>query len=600
MKNQNTNCFANYILKPLIFTLAAFSFFQGFTCLKEPPLSPKKHFKNAIILIPDGCGIAHMTIARWYKGEPLIQDSMDVSLVQTHSLNTMITGSAAAATAFATGYETWEDRKKAQCLGMLADSQCIPRKKRLPPEKHFAPVASILEAARLSGKATGLISTSRISHATPAAYSAHWHKRWNDNCIIKQQVYQDIDVVFGGGFRNLFDKSETLPAGNEKGKRKDGENLYTVLGARGYTVITTKDELSVLPASSQKVWGIFGTSHMHPDNDRKHFSSHEPSLAKMTKKAIEILSQNPNGFFLMVEGSQIDWASHNNDAFGVVTEYLAFDNAVREALTFAQSDPVKSTLVLVAPDHDNGGMSLGNRGMNYYRFLPQDCISVLKKVSLTAESVDKIIRSKTNRFSPDPDTIIAYLDKYYGISDLSREELTEIIEEFADTFKVDEYGNVKHDSKGTPIVDTSRIYIAEIIGPMLGKRAGIGWTTFGHTGNDVPLFSYGMTTPPKTIRSSDIGDLCSAGFGINLDSVTDRLFVDVYELFPEATITLDTAMVNHGMGSVHIELNGIHATLPFHKNILIRDRDTLSIEGLTIYSQKVHKVYIPRQVVSLL
>ncbi|MBN2620798.1 alkaline phosphatase, partial [candidate division WOR-3 bacterium] len=440
------------------------------------------HYHNVIVLIPDGCGVAHMTIARWCKGMPLAQDSMDVSLVKTCSANSMITGSAAAATALATGYKTWEASEKARCLSMRPDSLLIPAGQALPEDQQWRPVATVLEGARLSGRAVGLVATCRASHATPAAYACHWHSRYDDNIIMEQMVYQDIDVLFAGGFRYLFDKTMTIPGSDLPGKREDHEDLYQVLKKRGYTIITSRDELHSLAHSTQKVWGLFAHNHLVHDIDRSTFAPDEPSLAEMTQKAIEILSSDPYGFFLMVEGSQVDWSSHDNDPVGTITDYLAFDRAVQVALDFARSHPEQHTLILVLPDHDNGGMSLGHRDKYSYMFHPNEMTGMISNARLTADGVARVIQDKIERSNPDQSALQDIIAEHYGIDSLNSEEMNLILTELADT----------HYS-----------YLPPVLGPILSARAGIGWTTFDHTGNDVPMFSYGCDDVPRLIDNTD-------------------------------------------------------------------------------------------------
>ena len=167
-------------------------------------------------------------------------------------------------------------------------------------------MASILEAAKLAGKAVGIVATSRVTHATPAAFAAHIEIRNLENEIMEHMVYDNVDVVFGGGARHLLPEGEvyTTSFGDEwSGKRKDGENLLEVLQERGYQFIDSEEQMSAV--TSGKVWGLFDDSHMQPDIDRQYFAEHEPSLAEMVAKAIEILSQDPDGFVLMVEGSRL-------------------------------------------------------------------------------------------------------------------------------------------------------------------------------------------------------------------------------------------------------------------------------------------------------
>ncbi len=308
--------------------------------------------KNVIVMIPDGCDQNIQTLARWYSEDELQLDSMVTGMVSTHMANSVITGSAAAATAFATGEKT-----SARFIGVgprTDDLLSIYDEEDMA--KPYAPMATVLEGAKLEGKATGLVATSRITHATPAAYAAHIHDRGMDNEIMEHMVYQDIDVVFGGAERHLVPE-------NDSGERLDGENLTEVLMDEGYQYVTTKDEMESL--SSGKAWGMFAWSHMNSELGRE--GTEEPSISEMTDKAIELLSQDKDGFFLMVEGSQIDWAGHGNDPVYMLTDFLAFDEAVELAVDFAEEDG--HTLVIVFPDHNTGGMTIGNEythdGDNY-------------------------------------------------------------------------------------------------------------------------------------------------------------------------------------------------------------------------------------------
>ena len=537
-----------------------------------------EQFQNVIVLIPDGCGIAHMTITRWFKGAPLVQDALDMGLVRTHSANSMITGSAAAATAFATGYKTWEDAQKAKCLSMRPDSLLLPDAQELPASERWRPVATVLEGARLAGKSVGLVATCRVSHATPAAYASHWHSRYDNNVLIEQMVYQDLNVVFGGGFRYLIEVDAEIPGSVSKGARRDGENLYEVLLSKGYSFVNTRDELLALDRNTPKAWGIFANGHMVHDIDRQYLAPDEPSIAEMTEKAIELLSKNPKGFFLMVEGSQVDWSSHDNDPVGVVTDYIAFDQALKVALDFAKSHPEQKTLVLVFPDHDNGGMSLGHRYHNSYSFKPKDMSNPLRNALLTAGGVEYLLWKSAQNRGPEPDTIKGIVERYYGIDDLTEDEVTEIIRELADTLDVN---------------------LREVIGPMLSVRAGIGWTTFDHTGNDVPMFSYGLSGGPRTIDNTEIAHLCARAMGFQLSDVTDRLFVDASVLFENATLAIDTVGVEMSKGHLTVQKNAKRAVFPFFKNIMITDQDTITLEGITVYSKYAHKVFLPRQAVVL-
>ena len=289
-----------------------------------------KKIKNIIVMVPDGCSASIQTMSRWVKGSPLNVDQLNVGSVRTYMATSVITGSAAAATAFATGHKT-----TVRFLGVGPSEQCDEFGENCatpflsnfaPTAAPFTPIASVLEGAKQQDHATGLVATSRITHATPAAYACHIQDRGMDNEIMEHMVYQSIDVVFGGGARHLIpsDSSYTTSFGDIwSGKRTDGENLMQVLENRGYEFVDSLTGMNAV--TSGPVWGLFDDSHMDPNLDRDELHPTQPSLAEMTDKAIELLSQDRDGFFLMVEGSQVDWAGHANDAAYMVGDFLAFD-----------------------------------------------------------------------------------------------------------------------------------------------------------------------------------------------------------------------------------------------------------------------------------
>jgi alkaline phosphatase len=249
--------------------------------------------KNVIILVPDGCSQSVQTLARWYKGEDLTVDDIQVGVVKHEMANSVITGSAAAATAFATGHKT---TVRFLSVGPREDDVLSTYEWPEDPETYsYKPIATVMEAANLDGMATGLISTSRFTHATPAAWACHSNDRGNEATDISEHmVYNDIDLIFGGGERNL------VPA-SEGGKRNDEENLLDVLEDRGYAIARTKTEMNAV--TSLPVFGMYAWSHMDAEIDRPTYNPEEPSLSEMTQKAIDLLSQDRDGFFLMVEGS---------------------------------------------------------------------------------------------------------------------------------------------------------------------------------------------------------------------------------------------------------------------------------------------------------
>ncbi|MDQ1279371.1 MAG: alkaline phosphatase [Thermoproteota archaeon] len=524
--------------------------------------------KNVIVMVPDGCGSAQITMARWYKNESLALDEMLCGMVRTYCANSIITDSAPAASAFATGYKTDDGY-----ISVLPDSTTIPGVQPVSPDLYFKPVATVLEGAKLEGKAVGLVATSIVQHATPAAYSAHLEDRRNYNVLAEQQVYLGMDVVFGGG-RNYL-----LPTA-EGGLRTDGENLVTVLQSKGYQVIGGRDELLNIDSDTvRKVWGLFAGDAMAHDFDRI-LSAHqnEPSLAEMTSKAIEILSENKNGFFLFVEGSQVDQSDHSNDPVGVISDFLAFDDAVQVALDFAKCKG--HTLVLAFPDHNTGGMTIGFKGtdVNYPMTPYSALIAPLASANLTGIGIGEVFP-----FNASAEIVREILKKDYGINVTDAEVAK--IQAAKPAFNITK-----------PWTNT----MDKVVGPMISTRSVIGWTTIGHNGEDLPFYAYGPTRPTGLIENTYIATICAKNLNFNLAKVENRLFVEAAQAFSAigATVTMD--MSDPANWVLVVMKNGQElARLPLSKNVITIGTNTYDMEGRTIYAPMTGKTYVPQQAVTL-
>jgi alkaline phosphatase len=273
--------------------------------------------RNIIFMIGDGMGLPTLYSAMTVSDRPLnIERCNIIGLQKTFSSDNYITDSAAAGTALSTGNKT-----KNGVIGM--DSQGNR-------------VKSILEIAEEHGLATGLVSTSSITHATPASFIAHESSRGSYEDIALDFLKTDIDVFIGGGFDHFA-------------KRKDKLNLIDSLKVRGYEVETSMD--MVLKSTSLKLAGLTAPVH-----NPYRLNGRGDMLPDASGKAIEILNKNPKGFFLMIEGSQIDWAGHANYADTLVDETLDFDKTVGKVLDFAQKDG--HTLVVITADHETGGVTI--------------------------------------------------------------------------------------------------------------------------------------------------------------------------------------------------------------------------------------------------
>ncbi len=284
----------------------------------KPIADPNAEIRNVIFLIGDGMGVSHVFAGMTANNDRLyIDQTTYVGLQKTKAKNKYRTDSAGAGSALATGKKT------------NYGSICV--------DENGEPNATILETAAGNGYATGLVAACKITHATPASFIAHVPKRNQYEDIATFFVTDSLDVFLGGGSDDFF-------------KRETGVNLRPALEAKGFQVITEMEDLAAIKTG--KVAGLFANGHLKKYPERGEF------LVESTRKAIELLNQDETGFFLMVEGSQIDWAGHDNNLAYTVEEMLDFDRAVGEALKFAAEDG--HTLVIITADHETGGLSVIN------------------------------------------------------------------------------------------------------------------------------------------------------------------------------------------------------------------------------------------------
>ena len=312
----------------LIALLSVFLIVAQVQCRSSEP--KQEEVKQIIFLIGDGMGLAQFHAAMQHSERPLqLERAQVVGLQKTYSATHKVTDSAASGTALATGTKTYNG-----AIGVGPDS--------------VARVVSVLEKAAEKGLSTGLIATYRITHATPAAFIGHVNDRNKEEQIAADFLETDI-TFFAGGGRNQFEV------------RKDGRNLSSELTDKGYQLVYTLDELRSV--NDGKVAGLLADSHLP-----KMREGRGDFLPVATGKALEVLSRNDKGFFIMIEGSMIDGGGHDNDIQMIVDETFDFDKAVGLAFDFADRNP--GTLVVVTADHETGGLTPaeGSRDSLAYRF----------------------------------------------------------------------------------------------------------------------------------------------------------------------------------------------------------------------------------------
>ena len=508
--------------------------------------------RNVIIMVMDGTSSTATTLARLYKGKPLALDEIVTGGVRTYSAESAITDSAPAATALATG-----NKSNSGYVGVLPSIVSSPGLQPIKEEDKLRPVANVLEGAKRTGRATGIVATAEIQHATPAGFSAHHVNRKHFDVIAEQQVYQNIDVVLGGG------KAALLPVTNN-GIRKDGEDLIKVIQDKGYEFVETKDAL--LNSKSNKIWGSFSHNALAFEMDREVTNPKQPTLSQMTEKAIQTLSKDKDGFFLFVEGSKPDGAAHVNDPIGIISDVLAFDNAVAEALKFAKKDG--NTMLIAVADHGNSGISIGNMNTTKgYNTTPVYAyIDPLKKAKMTLEGA-------INNLKPDLSNV-ENVAKLYGLDNLTYNEKE----------------RVKAAKKKTDV--------GPIFTTLLANRANIGFTTGGHTGEDVFLYSYGPQNPSGLIQNTDVAKTMAKAMGFNLEEVTKKLFVESESAFKQngAIVTIDKNDVANPV--LVVKRNNVTAQLFINKNIIrIKNKD---YELGSVVVESNGKFYVPEEASRLL
>jgi alkaline phosphatase len=280
--------------------------------------------KNIILFIGDGMGVSHVTAAKIVKGTLNLDRFKSIGLVTTHCDNNLVTDSAAAGTALATGHKTTKGTVSVDLSGR--------------------PLKTVVEYAEQKNMRSGLIATCTLTHATPACFVAHVDSRAKHAEIAEQIAATKIDLLLGGGWAYF------VPSSEDSSRRTDDKNLLAQMKKRMF-VTTSIDE--VRRYNDKGPIAGFLAPVDPPAAHQRDFR-----LAELTGSAITLLSKNDNGFFLMVEGAQIDWAAHDGDAQRLVDEMIDFDDAIGIGLDFAETD--HNTLVVVTADHETGGFSIHN------------------------------------------------------------------------------------------------------------------------------------------------------------------------------------------------------------------------------------------------
>lgn len=400
-----------------------------------------KNPKNVIFLVGDGMGPSYNAAYRYFADDPNTKE-MDKTAFDQHLVGTQrtnpndpkenVTDSAAGATAFSSGHKTYNG-----AIGVDANKQ---------------KVKTVLEQAKENGKSTGLVSTAEITDATPASYASHVDNRDKKDEIAKQ-FYNDkingehkVDVLLGGGAEYFG---------------KDNGDLTKKFKKDGYDIVKNKNDMK--QSDSDQVLGLFAKNDMPLSIDAPNKN---PELVDMEKSALDRLSKNDKGFFLMVEGASIDKAGHPNDVTGVMSEMGGFEKAFKHATDYAKSNP--DTLVVATADHSTGGMTIA-KGKDY-EWNP-DAIHSMKHSGkyMTEQIAD----------GKNPEKVI---NDGYGFK-VSEDNMSDI-KKAAEDMK----GLKEDDSE----YEDQLQKLQDAIQKPINDKSNTGWTTYGHTGEDVNTYATGL------------------------------------------------------------------------------------------------------------
>lgn len=417
--------------------------------------------RNLIFMVSDGMGPTSLSLTRSFRqhteGLPLddilVLDQHHIGTSRTRSSNSLVTDSAAGATAFSCGHKSYNG-----AISVLPD---------------HSPCGTVLEAAKLAGYKTGLVVTTRLTDATPACFASHANLRQYEDSIAEQEAGEHplgrvTDLLLGGG------RCHFTPNTTEGSCRGDDRDIVDVASKNGFNYVNSRASFDALNGGADvklPLLGLFADKDIPYEIDRRSQNDVYPSLEEMARTALKALSEatrdSEQGFFLMIEGSRIDHAGHGNDPAAQVHEVLAYDKAFAAVLDFLEDDSTPGVLVGTS-DHETGGLSAArqlHKSYPEYLWYPE----VLAKASHSSEYAhDKLgdYNAQAGKHADEAEkkdyVRRVLLEKDLGITDASDAELDALV---------------------NPDPEVSPGYV---FADMISRRAQVGWSTHGHSGKNSP------------------------------------------------------------------------------------------------------------------
>ncbi|KAI0468338.1 alkaline-phosphatase-like protein [Xylaria cf. heliscus] len=455
--------------------------------------------RNLIFMVSDGMGPASLSLTRSFRqytegleyGDTLTLDKHFWGSSRTRSSSSLVTDSAAGATAFSCALKSYNG-----AISMLPG---------------YTPCGTVLEAAKKAGYTTGLVVTTDVTDATPACFASHVNYRLQQDEIALQEIGQGplgrvVDLIFGGG------RCHFLPNTTDGSCRQDAINAIELAqNEHGWNYIGDRTAFDEFWEGKKEaplpMLGLFATTDIPFELDRRNMNDQYPSLSEMAKTALRTLEKatekSDKGFFLMIEGSRIDHAGHGNDPSAQVREVLEYDKTFKAVLDFLDESKTDGVLVATS-DHETGGLSVARQiGTDYPQYLwyPQ----VLANATASSEHLARLLWAHVAK----NDSSISQLKKYInqelvipglGIPDATDDELTAV---------------ALHPELAQPA-------FAE----MISLRAQIGWSTHGHSAVDVNIYSSGGPGTDAlrgNVENTDVGDFLQRYLGVDVDAITREL-----------------------------------------------------------------------------
>ena len=514
--------------------------------------------KNVIVMIPDGTSLSVVSASRWVKayrneGNHLNIDPYLSGTVTTFSSNAPIGDSAPTTSTYMTGVP-----QQAGNVSMYPVADPANDIVKLNPDSAYQPLATILEAMKIEQKkAAGLVVTCEFPHATPADCASHYYSRSKYPVLAPQMAANNLNVMFGGGNDFITDEMKAF-------LKSTGTSLFQ------------DDKKGMMNFTGDKVWALFDKQAMPYDLDRN--PDLMPSIAEMTTKALEILNKNPNGFFLMVEGSKVDWAAHANDPAGMIGEFLAFDKAVGAAIEFAKKDG--STTIVVLPDHGNSGFSIGRNGLkkSYTSLTKDDLFGTVSKIKRTAEGLEKIL------LNTKPENIKEVFMQYTGI-EITNDELKTLAG--SKNYKAEDYTQVSNSNNMTHNITV-----------MLNERMPFGFTTGGHTGEEVFLAVYHPQGDvlKGNVRNTDVHQYLYKVTGLKkpMNQITSEIFAKHTDVFKGLKYS-----IVQGKDFPKLVIKNKRKTLeiPAYSSVATLNGVPFDLGSVVVYVDKNNTFYLPKNLV---